>query len=1604
MCNLQTLLGRAVAIGLIASVMGVAPVRGQVTPPAPAPAWLLPWTPPAVPADYRSPSGPHKIVVPTTAPAPLAIMRSVPVLSELAYPGRNLYLITDDVLDGLTPQQLQLLDLRDVQNLIRLRDRVIDTTVPPPDVPQGLSLAPRPGPQLHLIQFVGPVQDDWLSALRAVEGLRIVTYIPENAYLVWADQTHRAELATQAGFQPHVQWEGPFHPDYKLHPALDRTFAGDVKVTVQLFTHSDVSESITTIRGLATTVLKNANVVGVYTNITIEVPASQLETIARLEDVVNVEPFIEPGLFGELQGQILAGSINVAGTGPAAPGYLAWLNGLGFNTNFAFAVDVTDGGFDQGSAAAATVHADLLDALGNSRVAYLQRVNGTTISTTNVNDTGGHGTINCAIVGGFNNTAVAAANFAYFGDANGFRYGLGVAPFALVGSSRVFAPGWTFPDFTTLIDAAYSSGARMSNNSWGATVPTGAYDVVSQEYDGLVRDAQPTGAGAAPSGGSPGNQEMIIVFGAGNSGSGASTVGDNGSTAKNTIVVGASENFAAFGNDGCGIGNAGANNLTQVINFSSRGPTVDGRNKPDLMAPGTHIFGAASQDPGFDGSLVCGSATNDFVAPPADAYFPGDPNPADALAQTLYTWSSGTSHAAPAVAGSAALLRQWFLDAGHPAPSPAMTKAYLVNAATYLTGPADNFYSNTQGMGLVNLAASFDGVQRLLFDQVKTAHNNGTTDAAEVFTVTGQVVDATVPFRVTMAYTDAPGTPTAAVIRNNDLDLEIQVGGNFYRGNNFTQGISNVGAVTNPPDTQNNLESVFLPAGTAGNFTVTVRPTNINSDGVPGNGDGTDQDFALVIYNGEFPARNPVDIMLVLDVSGSMNSTAAGGTDDKIDLLKDAVEMFIRVWEPFTIPDDRMGIVYFSSAIASTFPAAPPLLTPFQPNENAFITDVRAQTAGGCTALGAGILTADAAFDALPDRQRHIIVFTNGMQNRSPMVTKVGAAYQILADASASCGDAGVADLPGINLADYNAKAIHTIGTGVSGASWTTLVTDIASETGGLSHFTSTPDENLEDFFLDALVAALRVDPVEKVATARGTLSRRAAAQQKETFEINATVRKATFAVSWRGDRRPQAVGYTLIAPDGTPVPRSALSFRTGPFYRIASMDFPLQVADSTIAHDGTWQLVFQPNLITNEVSYRVHLIVEDAEVRYHFDVPTAGVGVGETIPISLWAQQGTRTLTDLQDVYVNVARPPVGFGTFMVNHQVSQAQLVQPIDLSGDQFASQAGKIGFILLQDDALRRKLDPLTDRVQLFDDGLPDHGDAKAGDGVYSALYTNTTRPGFYDVAVSFRHDGPGSGPTVRADSKTLSVGIEQFDRDRSTFDIRSVSSDGDRATYEITVMPIDRFDNYLGPGYDVDAVVALLGDKWGGRRVPLTDNLDGSYSGRVDVSGTEVDAGATVRVDIDGRSVTQVALPPRAEQRLALSIHAGLTLPVSDFDSSFDPGILAEVDVEIMLADRLSLETVLGVYAFDPSYEIIGGTAYLKGYLPIGDGRLFGAIGPGVYKPKNVDAAFGISPAAGLDWPIGGNIRGEIGASYFHIFTEGDAIDFFGLKVGVKLGI
>jgi len=254
-------------------------------------------------------------------------------------------------------------------------------------------------------------------------------------------------------------------------------------------------------------------------NVIVRLPPERLAEIASQPEVISIHPYVERKKLDERQDQIMAA--NLSGSSPSGPGYLAWLASKGF-TQAQFAssglvVDVTDSGIDNGTTLPG--HFGLYSGGATnqpSRVIY-SRLEGTANSGSTRQGCDGHGNLNTHIIAGFNDLANGFPHT----DSVGFHYGLGVCPFVSVGSSVIFDPDkFTSPNYANLQSKAYNDGARVSNNSWGGDT-AGAYDIDAQEYDALVRDAQPSGATFSTAG----NQQMVIVFAAGNAGSGAQTVG-----------------------------------------------------------------------------------------------------------------------------------------------------------------------------------------------------------------------------------------------------------------------------------------------------------------------------------------------------------------------------------------------------------------------------------------------------------------------------------------------------------------------------------------------------------------------------------------------------------------------------------------------------------------------------------------------------------------------------------------------------------------------------------------------------------------------------------------------------------------------------------------------------------------------------------------------------------------------------------------------------------------------------------------------------------------------------------------------------------------------
>ena len=129
-----------------------------------------------------------------------------------------------------------------------------------------------------------------------------------------------------------------------------------------------------------------------------------------------------------------------------------------------------------------------------------------------------------------------------------------------------------------------------------------------------------------------------------------------------------------------------ADDPDQVVAFSSRGPTADGRMKPDVVAPGTWILSTKS-------TMLSTTATGWRPFPPSSKYF----------------YMGGTSMATPLTAGAVAALRQHLRrDRGILSPTAALLKAVADRRCAIgcpNTAPAGTVVDPHQGFGRIDLAA-----------------------------------------------------------------------------------------------------------------------------------------------------------------------------------------------------------------------------------------------------------------------------------------------------------------------------------------------------------------------------------------------------------------------------------------------------------------------------------------------------------------------------------------------------------------------------------------------------------------------------------------------------------------------------------------------------------------------------------------------------------------------------------------------------------------------------------------------------------------------------------------------------------------------------------
>lgn len=328
-------------------------------------------------------------------------------------------------------------------------------------------------------------------------------------------------------------------------------------------------------------------------------------------------------------------------------------------------------------------------------------------------------------------------------------------------------------DVEQLLITSHTDGARVHNNSWGFSGVTN-YHSSSRDIDAFSRDHE---------------EDLVLV--AVENGNGMIQVPEN---AKNCLAVAAT--FDApnqeFRCDG------------------AHGPTVDGRRKPEVLAPGCDSFAA-------DIAQQCGTNSR-----------------------------NGTSFASPAVAALGILARQYFMDGYYPTgvpeladafvPSGALLRAVLINSAVDMSGIA-GYPGTSEGWGrvLADGGLFFAGdTRKLVLEDVRHALGLGPGDDPRTHEI--EVLGSSEPLKVTLVWTDVPGVEGVSFTPANNLDLEVMLPDQTtYLGNVFVGGQSATGGSADPV---NNVEQVHLSNPPTGVYTIAVKATAIPVD---------TQGYALVV-------------------------------------------------------------------------------------------------------------------------------------------------------------------------------------------------------------------------------------------------------------------------------------------------------------------------------------------------------------------------------------------------------------------------------------------------------------------------------------------------------------------------------------------------------------------------------------------------------------------------------------------------------------------------------------------------------------------------------------------------------------------------------------
>ena len=200
---------------------------------------------------------------------------------------------------------------------------------------------------------------------------------------------------------------------------------------------------------------------------------------------------------------------------------------------------------------------------------------------------------------------------------------------------------------------------------------------------------------------------------------------------------------------------------------------------------------------------------------------------------------------------------------------------------------------------------------------------------------------------------------------------------------------------------------------------------------------------------------------------------------------------------------------------------------------------------------------------------------------------------------------------------------------------------------------------------------------------------------------------------------------------------------------------------------------------------------------------------------------------------------------------------------------------------------------------------------------------------------------------------------------------SVVKDGDSFYHTLTYTPAYRVGNkvrLVGPGWEREFGVE------GAELLSVSDKVNGSYELKIRTPELHTKPRLTLLDEpfFAGRSLTRFDQPYFPDP-WDVSLHLGITLPLTALDSAYNGSFYVEMDLGREILPQLALELIGGYYGFNPDHSIIGGGLHLRytfaQFGPGHAGSFSAAIGSGWYQPKGDDLTFGYGGRLGYEYRL-----------------------------------